>query len=163
MFMNKKKIVINNLYIILVLVLFVLILVFYPNKAYFYCDKLQNICTLKRVTFANKIYTKDARLSSLSKPMYSSYYARFRNDDVMYLVDNDKKRDNNVFVQFSFPTLHDAKDTGNKFDAYLKSNEQEFQYTDKGQARTFRNIMLFLTVCLLISLANFYFNPQNDY
>lgn len=159
----KKSMITNNLYILLVLILFVCVLVFYPNKAYFHCDKLQNICTLKRVTFANKIYTKNARLSSLSKPMYSSYYARFRNDDVMYLVDNDKELDNNVFVQFSFPTLHDAKGTGNKFDAYLKSDEQEFKYTDKGQARTFRKIMLFLAVCLLISLANFYFNPQNDY
>ncbi len=159
----KKSIISTSLYIILVLFLFVCVLVFYPNKAYFHCDKLQNICTLKRVTFANKIYTKNAMLSSLSKPMYSSYYGRFRNDDVMYLVDNDKELDNNVFVQFSFPTLHDAKGIGNKFDAYLKSEEQEFIYTYKGQAKTFRNIMLFLTVCLLISLANFYFNPQNDY
>lgn len=159
----KKNIISTSIYIILMLILFACVLVFYPNKAYFHCDKLQNICTLKRVTFANKIYTKDARLSSLSKSMYSSYYGRFRNDDVMYLVDNDKELDDNVFVQFSFPTLHDARDTGNKFDAYLKSNEQEFKYTDKGQARTFRNIMLFLAVCLLISLANFYFNPQNDY
>ena len=161
--MNKKKIVINNLYIILVLALFVIILIFYPNKAYFHCNKSQNLCTLKRVSFAGKNYIKTAKLSSLSVPMYSSYYARFRNDDVMYLVDNDKEFDDNVFVQFSFPTLHDAKIIGNKFYAYLKSEEQEFQYTDKGQARTFRNIMLFLTVCLLICLANFYFNPQNDY
>lgn len=148
----------DNLYIILVIIIFVCVVVFYPNKAYFHCDKLQNICTLKRVTFANKIYTKNARLSSLSKPMYSSYYARFRNDDMMYLVDYDKELDDNVFVQFSFPTLHDAKDIGNKFNAYIKSDEQAFEYTDKGQARAFRNIMIFLAFCFLLSLGNLYFN-----
>ena len=148
----------DNLYIILILIIFVCAAVFYPNKAYFHCDKLQNICTLKRVTFANKIYTKNARLSSLSKPMYSSYYARFRNDDMMYLVDYDKELDDNVFVQFSFTTLHDAKDIGNKFNAYIKSDEQAFEYTDKGQARAFRNIMIFLAFCFLLSLGNLYFN-----
>ena len=148
----------DNLYIILILIIFVCAAVFYPNKAYFHCDKLQNICTLKRVTFANKIYTKNARLSSLSKPMYSSYYARFRNDDMMYLVDYDKELDDNVFVQFSFTTLHDAKDIGNKFNAYINSDEQAFEYTDKGQARAFRNIMIFLAFCFLLSLGNLYFN-----
>ena len=156
--MTRKKLIMDNLYIILILIIFVCAVVFYPNKAYFHCDKLQNVCTLKRVTFANKIYTKNARLSSLSKPMYSSYYARFRNDDMMYLVDYDKELDDNVFVQFSFTTLHDAKDIGNKFNAYIKSDEQAFEYTDKGQARAFRNIMIFLAFCFLLSLGNLYFN-----
>ena len=156
--MTRKKLIMDNLYIILILIIFVCAAVFYPNKAYFHCDKLQNICTLKRVTFANKIYTKNARLSSLSKPMYSSYYARFRNDDMMYLVDYDKELDDNVFVQFSFTTLHDAKDIGNKFNAYIKSDEQAFEYTDKWQARAFRNIMIFLAFCFLLSLGNLYFN-----
>ncbi len=156
--MNKKKIVIDNLYIILVLVLFVLILVFYPNKAYFHCDRSQNLCTLKRVSFAGKNYIKTAKLSSLSVPMYSSYYARFRNDDVMYLVDYDKTVDDNVFVQFSFPTLHDAKSTGIKFSNYINSNDNEFEYMDKSQTKTYRNIMLFLTFCFLLSLGNLCFD-----
>ena len=148
----------DNLYIILVIIIFVCVVVFYPNKAYFHCDKLQNICTLKRVTFANKIYTKNARLSSLSKPMYSSYYARFRNDDMMYLIDLDKQHNDNVFVQFSFPTLHDAKTMGRKFSSYVNSDTNEFEYYDKSAGKTFRNIMLFLAFCFLLSLGNLYFN-----
>ncbi len=148
----------DNLYIILVLVLFVLILIFYPNKAYFHCDKLQNICTLKHVTFANKIYTKHARLSSLSKPMYSSYYARFRNDDVMYLIDYDKELDDNIFIQLSFPTLYDAKNMGREFSRYLTSDTNDFSYDDKSQTKTYRNIMIFLAFCFLLTLGNLYFN-----
>lgn len=159
----KKSIISTSIYIILVLILFALVIIFYPCKGYFSCDRLQNICRYERVSVFNREYIKTAKLSSLSNAQYTSLTARHRHDDLMYLIDYDKDRDDNVFVQFSFPTLHDARDTGNKFDAYLKSDEQEFKYTDKGQARTFRNIMLFLAVCLLISLANFYFNPQNDY
>ena len=156
--MYKQKIVIDNLYIILVLVLFVLIFVFYPNKAYFHCNKFQNLCTLNRVSFAGKNYIKTAKLSSLSKPMYSSYYARFRNDDMMYLIDLDKQHNDNVFVQFSFPTLHDAKTMGRKFSSYVNSDTNEFEYYDKSAGKTFRNIMLFLAFCFLLSLGNLYFN-----
>lgn len=148
----------DNLYIILVLIIFVCVIVFYPNKAYFHCDKLQNVCTLKRVTFANKIYTKNARLSSLSKPMYSSYYARFRHDDVMYLIDNDKKYDDNVFAQFSFSTLYDAKNLGRDFNRYLISDTNDFSYDDKSQTKTYRNIMIFLAFYFLLSLGNLCFN-----
>lgn len=158
MFMNKKKIIADNLYIILVLVLFVLILVFYPNKAYFHCDKSQNLCTLNRVSFAGKNYIKTAKLSSLSVPMYSSYYARFRNDDIMYLIDLGRQHNDNVFVQFSFRTLSDAKNTGVKFNNYLNSDDNEFEYYDKSAGKTFRNIMLFLAFCFLLSLGNLYFN-----
>ena len=157
-FMNKQKNVIDNLYVILVLVLFVLILVFYPNKAYFHCDKFQNLCTLNRVSFAGKNYIRTAKLSSLSVPMYSSYYGRFRNDDVMYLIDNDKESDDNVFVQFSFRTLSDAKNTGAKFNNFLNSDDNEFNYTDKSQPKTYRNIILFLAFCFLLTLGNLYFN-----
>lgn len=159
----KKSILSTGIYIILVLTLFAGVIIFYPFKGYFSCDRLQNICRYERVSVFNKKYTKTAKLSSLSNAKYTSFYGRGRHDDLMYLIDYDKSRDDNIFVQFSFPTLHDAKGTGNKFDAYLKSDEQEFKYTDKGQARTFRKIMLFLAVFLLISLSNFYFNPQNDY
>lgn len=158
----KKSIITDSLYIILVLILFLCVAIFYPCKGYFSCDKLQNSCTYKRVFIFNKEYIKTAKLSSLSTSQYTSFSARMRHDSLMYLIDYDKSRDDNIFVQFSFPTLHDAKAIGNKFAAYLTSDEQKFKYTDKGQARTFRNIMLFLAVCLLISLGNFYFNPQND-
>ena len=85
-----------------------------------------------------------------------------RHDSLMYLIDTDKERDNNIFVQFNFPTLHEAKDIGIKFNNYLNSGENEFKYVDMGLTKTFRNIMIFLFVCLLISIGNFYFNPQNN-
>lgn len=158
----KKNMVIDNLYILLVLILFVPFIIFYPHKGYLACDKSQNICRYERVSVFNKKYVKTAALSSLSNAQYTSFTVKYRHDNLMYIIDYDKSRDDNIFIQFSFPTLHDARDIGNKFDAYLKSDEQEFKYTDKGQAKMFRNVMLFLVICLLISLVNFCCNPQNN-
>lgn len=158
----KKSLIFNNLYIILVLILFLCVAIFYPCKGYFSCDKLQNSCTYKRVSIFNKEYIKTAKLSSLSTSQYTSFSARMRHDSLMYLIDTDKERDNNIFVQFNFPTLHEAKNIGIKFNNYLNSDENEFNYVDIGLTKTFRNIMIFIFVCLLISIGNFYFNPQNN-
>lgn len=158
----KKSLIFNNLYIILVLILFLCVAIFYPCKGYFSCDKLQNSCTYKRVSIFNKEYIKTAKLSSLSTSQYTSFSARMRHDSLMYLIDTDKERDNNIFVQFNFPTLHEAKNIGIKFNNYLNSDENEFNYVDMGLTKTFRNIMIFIFVCLLISIGNFYFNPQNN-
>lgn len=158
----KKSLIFNNLYIILVLILFLCVAIFYPCKGYFSCDKLQNSCTYKRVSIFNKEYIKTAKLSSLSTSQYTSSSARMRHDSLMYLIDTDKERDNNIFVQFNFPTLHEAKNIGIKFNNYLNSDENEFNYVDMGLTKTFRNIMIFIFVCLLISIGNFYFNPQNN-
>lgn len=158
----KKSMIIDNLYILLVLILFVPFIIFYQYKGYLACDKSQNICRYERVSVVNKKYVKTAALSSLSNAQYTSFTVKYRHDNLMYIIDYDKSRDDNIFIQFSFPTLHDARDIGNKFDAYLKSDEQEFKYTDKGQAKMFRNVMLFLVICLLISLVNFCCNPQNN-
>ena len=158
----KKSLIFNNLYIILVLILFLCVAIFYPFKGYFSCDKLQNSCTYKCVSIFNKEYIKTAKLSSLSTPQYTSFSAKMRHDSLMYLVDTDKERDNNIFVQFNFPTLHEAKDIGIQFNNYLNSDENEFNYVDMGLTKTYRNIMIFIFVCLLISIGNFYFNPQNN-
>ena len=158
----KKSLIFNNLYIILVLILFLCVVIFYPCKGYFSCDKLQNSCTYKRVSIFNKEYIKTAKLSSLSTSQYTSFSARMRHDSLMYLIDTDKERDNNIFVQFNFPTLHEAKNIGIKFNNYLNSDENEFNYVDMGLTKTYRNIMIFIFVCLLISIGNFYFNPQNN-
>lgn len=136
--------------------------IFYPFKGYFSCDKLQNSCTYKRVSIFNKEYIKTAKLNSLSTPQYTSFSARMRHDSLMYLIDTDKERDNNIFVQFNFPTLHEAKNIGIKFNNYLNSDENEFNYVDMGLTKTYRNIMIFIFVCLLICIGNFYFNPQNN-
>ena len=144
------------------LILFLCVAIFYPCKGYFSCDKLQNSCTYKRVSIFNKEYIKTAKLSSLSTSQYTSFSARMRHDSLMYLIDTDKERDNNIFVQFNFPTLHEAKNIGIKFNNYLNSDENEFNYVDMGLTKTFRNIMIFIFVCLLISIGNFYFNPQNN-
>lgn len=158
----RKSLIRNSLYIFLVLILFLSAVIFYPCKGYFSCDKSQNTCTYKRVSIFNKEYIKTAKLSSLSIPQYTSFSARMRHDSLMYLIDTDKERDNNIFVQFNFPTLHEAKDMGIKFNNYLNSDENEFNYIDIGLTKTFRNIMIFLFICLLISICNFYFNPQNN-
>ena len=159
----KKSIIIDSLYIILVLILFAGVVIFYPLKGYVSCDRSQNICMYKRVSAFNKEYIKTAKLSSLSNAQYTSLLARYRHDDLMFLIDYDKSRDDNIFVQFSFPTLHDAKNTGTKFNNYLNSGDNNFMYIDKGITKTYRNIMLFLALCLLISFGNLYLNPRNDY
>lgn len=159
----KKSIITDSLYIILVLILFTGVIIFYPCKGYFSCNRSQNICRYERVSAFNKKYAKTAKLSSLSNAKYTSFYGRGRHDDLMYLIDYDKSRDDNIFVQFSFSTLHDAKNAGTKFNNYLNSEDNDFEYIDNGLAKTYRNIMLFLAVCLLISLGNLYFNPRNDY
>lgn len=158
----KKSLIFNNLCIIFIFILFLCVAIFYPCKGYFSCDKLQNSCTYKRASIFNKEYIKTAKLSSLSNSQYTSFSSRMRHDSLMYLIDTDKERDNNIFVQFNFPTLHEAKDIGIKFNNYLNSGENEFKYVDMGLTKTFRNIMIFLFVCLLISIGNFYFNPQNN-
>ena len=108
------------------------------------------------------LHIKTAKLSSLSNSQYTSFSSRMRHDTLMYLIDTDKERDNNIFVQFNFPTLHEAKNVGIKFNNYLNSGENEFKYVDMGLTKTFRNIKIYLLVCLLISIGNFYFNPQNN-
>ena len=158
----KKSLVLNNLYIILILILFIGVAIFYPCKGYFSCNKLQNTCTYKRVSMFNKEYIKTAKLSSLSTPQYTSFTARMRHDSLMYLIDFDKNNNNNIFVQFNVSTLDKAKDTGIKFNNYLNSDKNEFNYIDIGLTKTFKNIMIFLFICLLISICNFYFNPQNN-
>lgn len=158
----KKSLIFNNLCIIFIFILFLSVAIFYPCKGYFSCDKLQNSCTYKRVSIFNKEYITTAKLSSLSIPQYTSFSARMRHDSLMYLIDTDKERDNNIFVQFNFPTLHEAKDMGIRFNNYLNSGENEFNYIDMGLTKTYRNIMIFIFVCLLISIGNFYFNPQNN-
>ena len=158
----KKSLVLNNLYIILILILFIGVAIFYPCKGYFSCNKLQNTCTYKRVSMFNKEYIKTAKLSSLSTPQYTSFTARMRHDSLMYLIDFDKNNNNNIFVQFNFSTLDKAKDTGIKFNNYLNSDKNEFNYIDIGLTKTFKNIMICLFICLLISICNFYFNPQNN-
>lgn len=158
----KKSLIFNNLCIIFIFILFLCVAIFYPCKGYFSCDKLQNSCKYKRVSVFNKEYIKTAKLSSLSNSQYTSFSSRMRHDSLMYLIDTDKERDNNIFVQFNFPTLHEAKNVGIKFNNYLNSGENEFKYVDMGLTKTFRNIMIFLFVCLLISIGNFYFNPQNN-
>lgn len=122
----KKSLIFNNLCIIFIFILFLCVAIFYPCKGYFSCDKLQNSCTYKRVSIFNKEYIKTAKLSSLSTPQYTSFSARIRHDSLMYLIDTDKERDNNIFVQFNFPTLHEAKNIGIKFNNYLNSGENLF-------------------------------------
>lgn len=123
--MMKKSLIFNNLCIIFIFILFLCVAIFYPCKGYFSCDKLQNSCKYKRVSVFNKEYIKTAKLSSLSAPQYTSFSARMRHDSLMYLIDTDKERDNNIFVQFNFPTLHEAKDIGIKFNNYLNSGEND--------------------------------------
>ena len=148
----NKKFLLYNICLIIVLIISVCIVIFYPNKAYLTCDKSENICTFKRVSAANKEYVKTAKLSSLSSAQYSSMVGRQRHDDLMYIIDYDKEKGDNIFAQFSFSSLDKAKSAGANFDNYVNSDYGYFNYEDKNSPKTYRNILIFLgfvfAVCL---------------
>ncbi len=158
----KKSFLINNIYISLVLILFIIAALFYPDKAYFSCDKSQNICKFKQVSVLKKDYIKTAQLTSLSEAHYYSYSGKRTHKRLMYIIDNSKSKDDNVFVQFNFETLQDAKNQTVKFNNYLSSDDNEFIFDYEDQAKTYRNILMFLAFCFAICLANLYFDMSKN-
>lgn len=158
----KKRFLINNIYISLVLILFIIAALFYPDKAYLSCDKSQNICKFKQVSAIKKEYIKTAQLTSLAEAQAYSYSGKRTHKRLMYIIDNSKSKDDNVFVQFNFETLQDAKNQTVKFNNYLSSDDNEFSFEYKEQAKTYRNILMFLAFCFAICLANLYFDMSKN-
>lgn len=158
----KKRFLINNIYISLVLILFIIAALFYPDKAYLSCDKSQNICKFKQVSAIKKKYIKTAQLTSLAEAQAYSYSGKRTHKRLMYIIDNSKSKDDNVFVQFNFETLQDAKNQTVKFNNYLSSDDNEFSFEYKEQAKTYRNILMFLAFCFAICLANLYFDMSKN-
>lgn len=158
----KKRFLINNIYISLVLILFIIAALFYPDKAYLSCDKSQNICKFKQVSAIKKEYIKTAQLTSLAEAQAYSYSGKRTHKRLMYIIDNSKSKDDNVFVQFNFETLQDAKNQTVKFNNYLSSDDNEFSFEYKEQAKTYRNILMFWAFCFAICLANLYFDMSKN-